>query len=124
MKCLFHSNLNLQLTTRLGRGCHFTTRLQVTDPEINNNRNSRISCARACVRIRTNHIRNRACCKTFLNGKIEIKFSKLIDRILVKAHNQSRTKSIVGLPVIILVVALLVIVLRFVVVFLVIGLLK
>ena len=37
---------------------------------------------------------------------------------------QSRIKSIMGLPVIILVVALLVIVLRFVVVFLVIGLLK
>ena len=57
-----------------------------------------------------------------LNDKIEIKLSKLIDHILVKV--QSRIKSTMGLPVIIFVVALLIIVLRFVVVFLVIGLLK
>ena len=116
MKYLFYSSLNL--TTRLRRGCHFTTRQQ-TGSEIQESVITVIILMIVSVRLisvigfAASHI---------LSVKIEIKLSKLIDRILVKV--QSRTKSTMGLPVIIFVVALLVVVLRFVVVFLVIGLLK
>ena len=95
---------------------HDPTADRLRDSGISNNRNNPYD------RVRTTHIRNRVCCKTFLNVTVEIKLSKRIDRILVKV--QFKTKSIMGLPVIILVVTLLVVVLRFVVVFLVIGLLK